>query len=203
MEMPEVHKVEIEGAEILTIKGEKGDTPTDEHLVELITPLIPEPVVGPRGERGEKGDSIVGPTGATGLDGRDGESIVGPAGKDGSSDTPEQVKEKLLEAELTIEDVKDLRKELDDLKKKWTSRPMFGGRGFSKMAMDSHFIENEIVAGSGTTFTLSHIPSPVSSLKLYGRGQRLRPTTDFTISLGTISTIDTWSSGDLIADFLT
>ena len=43
MEMPEVQKIKIDGIEVMTLKG---DTPTDEHLTELITPLIPEPIKG-------------------------------------------------------------------------------------------------------------------------------------------------------------
>jgi len=71
-EEPEVKKVQILGAEIITIKGEKGDsptkeeleeiikplipevkdgeTPTDDELIKLITPLIPEPVKGDPGD---------------------------------------------------------------------------------------------------------------------------------------------------------
>ena len=41
-----VQKVEFMGAEVVTIKGKDGQDPTDQHLVELITPLIPEPVAG-------------------------------------------------------------------------------------------------------------------------------------------------------------
>lgn len=75
-----------------------------------------ESIVGPRGERGEPGKSIKGDKGdrgergpigpkpiagidfpipKDGKDGRDGESIVGPPGKDGSPDTPQQVRDKL------------------------------------------------------------------------------------------------------------
>ena len=46
-------KVEIKGAEIITIKGPKGDKPSPEELVELIKPLIPEPIQGRPGKNGE------------------------------------------------------------------------------------------------------------------------------------------------------
>lgn len=39
---PETVKVKIEGVEVITIKGDKGDKPTDEHLIGLIQPLIPQ-----------------------------------------------------------------------------------------------------------------------------------------------------------------
>lgn len=43
---PEVMKVKIEGIEVITLKGEKGDKPTDEEIISLIKPLIPEPING-------------------------------------------------------------------------------------------------------------------------------------------------------------
>lgn len=50
MEMPEIPEfpstIAITLPEGMTLKGEKGDTPTKEELIELITPLIPEPVKG-------------------------------------------------------------------------------------------------------------------------------------------------------------
>lgn len=44
----DVHKIELAGAEVVTIKGQRGDpgldghTPTDQELLDLIKPLIPE-----------------------------------------------------------------------------------------------------------------------------------------------------------------
>lgn len=64
MEMPEVHKVEIEGAELVTIKGERGE----------------------QGEVGPQGESIIGPIGPRGPKGDKGEvGEVGPKGDDGIS----------------------------------------------------------------------------------------------------------------------
>lgn len=44
--LPEVFKVELPGVKLITIKGDDGDDPTDEHLLELITPLIPPAIKG-------------------------------------------------------------------------------------------------------------------------------------------------------------
>ena len=75
-ERPEVQKVEIEGAELVTIKGVKGDKGEK----------------GDKGDKGEKGDSIKGEkgdegerglTGNTGQKGDKGDSIKGEAGKSG------------------------------------------------------------------------------------------------------------------------
>lgn len=170
-EMPQPMKVQIEGFDAIQIKGEKGDPG--------------ESIVGPRGPKGDKGDSIVGPMGPAG---RDGESIVGPAGKDGkdgSPDTPEQVKEKLLEIGLKIEDIEDLQKVLDTMKKG------IGGGGFSVNSMNFHLVDDETPAGTidgnNTEFTIASMPSPVSSLKVYLNGARQRITTDYTLSGRTIT----------------
>lgn len=45
-EKPDVQKISIEGISVVTLKGEDGKTPTEEELVSLIKPLIPEPIKG-------------------------------------------------------------------------------------------------------------------------------------------------------------
>lgn len=42
VEKPEVQKVSLEGISVITLKGDKGDKPTDEELLDIIKPLIPE-----------------------------------------------------------------------------------------------------------------------------------------------------------------
>ncbi len=41
--------------EVILIKGEKGDNPTDVELLKLIKPLIPKPIKGEKGEQGKDG----------------------------------------------------------------------------------------------------------------------------------------------------
>jgi hypothetical protein len=113
-------------------------------------------------------------------------------------ETADQILEKITGL-IEIGDIKGLKEALEEVKSR---RVYGGGGGFSKIAMDFHIIDGEVVAGSGTTFTLAHTPSPATSLKLYGRGQRLRLTTDFTLSGLVITTIDSWSAGDIISDYL-
>lgn len=129
----EVQKVSIEGAELVTIKGEKGEPGN------IFAELTPEQKLEIRGEKGSTGpegrtgkDSLVpGPPGPKGENGKDsiipgpqgerGESIVGPAGKDGakgdkgdagSPDTGLDIvrKHKELEKEqrISYDDLKDL-----------------------------------------------------------------------------------------------
>lgn len=61
-------------------------------------------------------------------------------------------------------------------------------------------VYNEVVSGSGTSWTLAH--TPVSgTLLLYANGQRLTPTTDYSLSGATITTVTSWASGTLLADY--
>lgn len=82
----------IDSNQVLTIvKGEKGEVgpePSDERLVELIKPLIPDPIPGKDGYTPRKGiDYFEGKHGKDGKDGRDGkDGAMGPRGipgKDG------------------------------------------------------------------------------------------------------------------------
>ena len=64
----------------------------------------------------------------------------------------------------------------------------------------SSFVDNEVVSGSGTSFTLANTPV-VGSVHLYGLGQRLTPTTDFTISGTAITTAASYAAGKVLADY--
>ena len=61
-------------------------------------------------------------------------------------------------------------------------------------------VYNEVVAGNTTTFTLAHTPT-AGTVRVYGLGQRLVPTTDWTISGAIITTVSTWSTGQIVADY--
>jgi ferritin-like protein len=120
--------------------------------------------------------------------------------------TSYQVRDKLESIDnesekLKIEAIQNLREELDDLKKKWSSRPIFGG-GYSVSAANLHTIDDETPAGTkngvNTVFTIKHTPSPLSSLKVYVNGQRQRITDNFTFSGVTITFIDPPLSTDVI-----
>lgn len=83
-------------------KGDKGDTPSDEHIVDLIKPLIPEPLDGKDGTNGKDGkDGKNGTNGKDGVNGKDGSD--GLDGLDGSPDTPKEIVSKLN----TLENVVD------------------------------------------------------------------------------------------------
>lgn len=106
---PDVQKVAIQGVSIVTLKGDKGDKGDK----------------GERGPKGDKGDSVTGPRGKKGDKGDTGpagsDGSIGPAGADGSPDLAEDIRNKLElldgDERLKIEAIKDLREELDRLKK--------------------------------------------------------------------------------------
>ncbi len=61
-------------------------------------------------------------------------------------------------------------------------------------------VYNEIVSGSATTFTLAHTPAS-GTLRLYANGQRLQPTTDYSLAGAIITTVLSWDTGTLTADY--
>ena len=69
-----------------------------------------------------------------------------------------------------------------------------------KMELGTFWYAEDVVGavdGSNTTFTISVAPNPQSSLDLVLNGQILKPTTDFTISDNTITTLQAYPSGSV------
>lgn len=63
------------------------------------------------------------------------------------------------------------------------------------------FKYNEIVSGSGTSWTLANVPI-TGTVALYANGQRLTPGgVDYTISAAAITTVLSWSAGTVLADY--
>lgn len=96
MVLPTEMKVEIKGAEIVTIKGEQGNQGEKGDKGEP-----GESITGPQGPDGVKGEdsTVPGPQGPSGVNGHDGENGLdgkdGQNGQDGSSDTALEVADKL------------------------------------------------------------------------------------------------------------
>ena len=64
----------------------------------------------------------------------------------------------------------------------------------------NNFVYNEILSGSGTAFTFA--TAPIAGLyTIYARGQKLIPTTDYTVSGANVTTVGTFVAGDLMADY--
>lgn len=64
------------------------------------------------------------------------------------------------------------------------------------------FVDNEVVSGSGTSFTLANTPI-AGTVHVFGLGQRLTLTTDYSIVGTTITTVNTWNAGEIICDYQT
>lgn len=62
------------------------------------------------------------------------------------------------------------------------------------------FVYNEVVSGSGTSWTLA--ATPIAGLQaIFANGQRLTPTVDYSITNAAITTVLSWSAGTLLADY--
>ena len=100
--------------------------------------------------------------------------------------------------QTAYEIIDELKKEVEEVK----SRPVRVGGGFSKMAMESKFIDDETPSGTPngilTTFTIVSTPNPTSSLKVYLDGQRMKLTTDYTFSGRTITFLTAPLTGSII-----
>lgn len=66
-------------------------------------------------------------------------------------------------------------------------------------ALPGTFVDNEVVSGSGTSWTLANTPI-AGSVKLHA-GTRLVPGDDYTISGVSITTTNSYPAGALIADY--
>lgn len=78
-----------------------------------------------------------------------------------------------------------------------------GGENAIEFVTDpnTEWIDNELVAGSGTTFTLAFTPK-LGSVKLFATGTRITVAAgDFTISGKIITTTLSWLAGDIVADY--
>ncbi len=61
-------------------------------------------------------------------------------------------------------------------------------------------VYNEVVSGNTQTFTLANTPD-TGTLRVYAQGQRLLPTQDYTLAGAIITTVDTWTTGQISADY--
>lgn len=129
--------------------------------------------------------------------------IVMPEYKETVLDDAFEIRNKLEtlngEERLAISAINGLEEKLKEIDSKPLGK---GGGGFSKMAMDIHIIDDETPPetpnGVITDFTLSHIPSPATSLKVYKDGQRMKLTTDYTLSGTTVSFVSAPLTDSLI-----
>lgn len=79
--------------------------------------------------------------------------------------------------------------------------PITGALVVTGVSTGNTFIYNEVVSGSGTSWTLAH--APVAGFQaLYANGQRLTPGgVDYTITGANITTMSSWAAGTILADY--
>lgn len=104
--------------------------------------------------------------------------------------------------ELRIDDIKDLKEKLEEIKKIKTTRQIFGGGGFNLGALNIHILDpytpTGAVNGVNTDFVLTHAPNPTTSLKVYLDGQKMQLTTDYTLSGITLTFLTAPLTGSII-----
>jgi len=132
----------------------------------------------------------------SGFDGKDGAD-----GKDADEDAVAQkVLAKIEIPEVDKTELEELKKEIEELKKRPVGR--LGGGGFSYIAMDQHFVDDEtpsgVVNGVTTAFTIANTPNPAGSLKVYVNGQRMRLTEDYTFSGRIITFVTAPPTGSIL-----
>jgi hypothetical protein len=79
-----------------------------------------------------------------------------------------------------------------------TAEMMHGGAASSSAT--GTFVYNEVVAGSGTTWTLAHVPI-ANTVTLFANGQYLIPGVDNTIVGAVITTSLSWTAGTVAANY--
>lgn len=198
-------KVMVEGLKIVTIKGPRGDSPSDQKLLSLIRPLIPDPDKGEKGDKGEDGESIIGPPGQEGESPskKELESLIKPLlpdpipgkpGKDGRIYTAGEIRDMLenLKNKLSIQAIEGLAKILEELSKK-KEQPNEGymkGSVHNTKSAQIKFIDDETPTNSGDdiNFTIKRLPAS-GSLKFYRNGSRQVLTTDYTLTGKTLTLV--------------
>lgn len=183
-EFPKKIAVEIEGAELLTIKGakgekgdkgekgEKGDSIKGEKGDQGIQGIKGE--TGPKGDKGDKGEN-----GINGIDGKDGRD-----GNDGSPDTPDEIIEKINSSKEYInpERIRGLRgimKQVDDIGK-FPRGAVASGVGDLSLKFFVDDLSSQL-DGSTKTFTITQ-NRIILDVQSSSFPHAFRQTTDFTIS---------------------
>lgn len=142
-DMPEVHKMQLEGVEVVTIKGDK---PTEEELLNLIKPLIPEVKDGndyvlTEQDKKEIAKSIKVPIVEKIIERteviKEQPIVTNEIKEIAVSDTPEQIAEKLNTTEQTIEKnvIIGLVDELRQLRELINNIPRGGSRSVGGMKL--------------------------------------------------------------------
>jgi hypothetical protein len=124
----------------------------------------------------------------------------GQAGKDADEEKIiSEILKQIKIPEIDKSELEELKKELETLK---GQRRLGGGGGFSKIHLESKFIDDETpvgtVNGVNTIFILANMPNPSASVKVFTNGARMRITEDYTLSGRTITFVTAPPTGSII-----
>ncbi len=128
------------------------------------------------------------------------ERVLEPAVEKIVEEMPEGVRDALESLQgddrLDVSAIKGLK---DLIKEKM---PIGGGGGFNYGAVDMHFVDDETpsgtVNGTNKAFTITNIPSPATSLKVFVNGQKMTLTEDYTFSGTTITFVTAPPTGSIL-----
>lgn len=180
--------------------GEDGKTPTEKELRSLIEPLIPKVKDGENGKTPTEEDlkNLIRPLILAYMEG---------IPKEAPKPTYDQIKGV---AEPII------RQMMTEARKGW-----FGGGGSGDNVRAGTGVTittnnigakvisvpglgnqayGEEVSGSGTSWTLANTPT-AGTVRLFAIGQRLKLTEDYSITGASITTVNSWSAGEILADY--
>jgi hypothetical protein len=194
-----------------SIKGDKGDTPAIRDIIAAVIPHIPKPIKGDMGDTPAISDIV--------------KEVLKkiPAPKEVKAPVIDH--EKI--ATIVLDSIQKKKKlkigDIDGFEQ--TMAPIrhlaagFRGGGdtvaagsgvsitisngvktISATGSAGTSVYNEVVSGSGNTFTLAHTPI-AGTVRVYERGQRILPTINYTLTGSIITTVDTLSAGDLNCDY--
>lgn len=155
--------------------GVDGLSPSINEIVAQVLPLIPQP------EKGEPGQNAV----------FDEEIFMSKVIDRLKKDKPLDLSHIKNAQDFVLRtSQKNIKVKLEEM--------LHGGGGAGGSAGTA--VYGEVVSGSGTTWTLANVPL-AGTLRLYADGQRLTITVDYSLSGATITTVDSWVSGTILADY--
>lgn len=188
-------------------KVKDGHTPTKEEILKLIAPLIPKVKDGERGLPGKDAvvdyDFILSKIPKV-KDGKPGKDAIMPDLRELAISAINVLEMFEGEDRLDVKAIKGIEKLIKKIiSEEWLQYYTGPGNGPTTQTYGTGGFTyiNEIVSGSGTTFTLAHVPQNGANVVIFGGGSRLTYGVDYTITGAIISMANAYSAGQVVADY--
>lgn len=191
--------------------GEHGHTPTNKELLSLIIPLIPKPIPGKSPDE-EKIVSKVLSKIRVPKDGENGEDAKIPDLRELAINTINLIESLEGDDRINYKAIKGIRNYVMEVMRQggpgviMTDNTLTGSGvpgdplSVKNPGGSTNFVDNEVIGGSGTSWTLAHVPV-LGSEHIFAIGQRLIPSVDYTILGAIITTSLSWNAATLLADY--